>query len=150
MEGNKLLTRFSFLGVITAGVDLVSNYKVFVKGHVLFFQMIGTMDLVAAKEYYLKVKTLLPELGDKWASLVDLRHWGLHTPKIVEQMVGFHHWVEKNGHKVEVCITGGSNLKVMARKKLLEQSHTSLNIVYVDTEEEGWTWLSDNGYVDIE
>ena len=126
----------------------MSSYKVFVKDHVLFFQMVGTMDLVAAQEYYLKVKGMLPELGDKWASLVDLRHWGLHTPEITEQMVGFHRWVEKNGHQVEVCITGGSNLKVMVRKKLLEQSHTNLNIIYVDTEEEGWAWLAEQGYVD--
>ncbi len=125
----------------------MTKYEIFKKDRVLCFRLYGQLDVETAKAYYLAVKQLIGELNDGWASLVDLNDWGLHIPEITQKMASFHEWLSKSGHEVEVCITGGSNLKAMARKKLLDESATSLKVVYVDTEEEGWQWLYEHGFV---
>lgn len=127
--------------------NALGEYKVDKQGRVLYFYMSGTMDAETAKNYYLAVKQFLPEFKSTWASLVDLNDWGLHIPEVKEQMAGFHKWIEKHGHEVEVCVIGKSKLKRMAREELLESSNSLLNVVYVETLDEGWQWLEEHGYL---
>ncbi len=40
-------------------------------------------------------------------------------------------WLHRNGHRVEVCITGSSDLKIRVREKLLKVSNADLKVIYV-------------------
>ena len=125
----------------------MGDYKLIKKGNVLHFQLMGQMDIETGIKYANSIKPYLSELGSDWATMIDLNDWGLHIPEVSELMENFHGWLHRNGHRVEVCITGNSDLKIRVREKLLEVSNTDLKVIYVETKEEGWAWLSEHGYV---
>jgi hypothetical protein len=118
------------------------------KDRVLYAKVIGPMRFEVLKEYFLTIRTHLSDLGDNWGSIVDFSEWQLHVPEVIDEVKQFHAWLSQNGHRVEVCVTGGSNLTMMARKSLLDKAEAIIDVLYVDTAEQAWEWMDQNGYLD--
>jgi len=120
----------------------LGSYEVTLHGRTLLVTICGVLELELALRLMLQAKILIDELPhDHWASLVDLRQWGLHPPEIVTFVQEFQEWASQQGQLAEAAVVDDSVLKVMARDRLIEDSRPNVHQEYFVTLEQAREWL---------
>ena len=118
------------------------NCVIGLKGRTLVLTINGIVDMEMALRFMLEAKIQLSKLPhNHWASLVDLRDWGLHPPEIVEFIKEFETWAEENGQLAEAAVVNKSVLKIMARNKLIEGTRKTVHQEYFVTKDAAIEWL---------
>lgn len=112
------------------------------KGRTLVLSIFGIVDLEMALRFMLEAKIQVSKLpSNHWASLVDLREWGLHPPEIVVFIQEFEKWAEENGQLAEAAVVNESVLKVMARDKLIGETRKFVHQEYFKSKDDAVEWL---------
>ena len=124
------------------------QFKLHKYQNVLIAHVKGPTDVASLLASPKETVAAVLSMGACWASLMDLREWELHTEEMVVHLIRFQKWLLKNGHKAEVALIGSSELKKAAREALLNQLETRPEQIYVETEDQAWQWLIENGYCD--
>jgi len=117
-------------------------YTLDIKGRTLVLTIHGVVDMEMALRFMLEAKIQLTKLPlNHWASLVDLREWGLHPPEIAQFIQEFEQWAEENGQLAEAAVVNKSVLKIMARNKLIAGVRKTVHQEYFETKEAAVEWL---------
>ena len=120
----------------------LGSYEITLQNRTLLVTISGILELELALRLMLQAKIIIDELPhDHWASLVDLRQWGLHPPEIVTFVQEFQEWASQQGQLAEAAVVADSVLKVMARDKLIEDTRPNVHQEYFTTMEDAREWL---------
>lgn len=129
-------------GTVYSFDTLYGGYDLDIQDRTLLLTIRGVVELELALRFMLQAKVMISQLPhNHWASLVDLRDWGLHPPEVVDFLYEFQHWAEDNGQLAEAAVVSDSVLKVLARDKLREGVRKTVHQEYFVTRHEADEWL---------
>lgn len=130
----------------SSSADTYGRFDMSVHENVLHAKVFGSLDPASMNASTNILVPLVKEINGPWASLIDYREWELYTEEMIPLLLDLQAWLLKQNHKVEVAVIGKSGLKRNARERLLEALNEKPQQIYVETEEQGWKWLIENGY----
>ena len=126
--------------------DQHGEYKIWVKGKVLYATLHGSWNEQAAENYARDFKRQAKSLPKPWGHIVYLNNWELCTPEMFPIITELVDWCIANGLERAANVFERSRTKEGFVNKMVAQQEGAFVRAVFDNEEDAVNWLAAEGF----